>query len=121
MKTLPGQLSLFREAPSVRNQHEEREAVTIPAADPNVRDEDRPRLSKSNLAVLRRLREGPASTLQLMGGEFGIRPSARVFDLKKAGCDITETRIEAGVALYTLIDCPEELIQKEGRDDKSLV
>lgn len=84
-------------------------AVTIPAADPHVREQDKPRLSGNNLAVLRRLQQGPARSTELIGDPYGVRPHARVFDLKKAGCVIKKETVESGVALYTLVRCPEEL------------
>lgn len=85
-------------------------AAVIPAADPHVREADKPRLSGNNAAVLARLKEGPATTLELMGPNLGgIRPAARVWDLGKRGCIIKSDTVENGMALYTLLKCPEEL------------
>jgi hypothetical protein len=84
--------------------------VPVEPADPHVREQDRPRLSRNNLAVLRRLQQGPASTVELLAEKCGgIRPGARVFDLIEAGCQIKSDRVANGVALYTLLSAPEHL------------
>lgn len=85
-------------------------APSVQPVDPHVLPSDVPRLSRNNLAVLARLRQGPATTIELMGPELGgIRPSARVFDLIAAGAKIKSERVKNGVALYTLTEYPKEL------------
>jgi hypothetical protein len=77
--------------------------VHIPPQDPKVRGtEEEPRLTRQSLAILARLREGPASNsdLVLIAQRFG----ARVHDLREAGYPITILSRDraSGVTVYAL-------------------
>jgi len=88
----------------------DRPAVTIEPVDPSVLDSDRPRLSAAALRVLGRLKDGPATNLELMRPDCGgARFGGRLHDLRKAGV-IWKREHEAGsVWRYELIRCPVEL------------
>ena len=70
--------------------------------DPRLADEERPRLTRQCLAVLERLRQGPATTMELI--PISTRFSARLHELRKQGWIIETDRIDkaSGVSLYTL-------------------
>lgn len=84
------------------------EPVVIPAADPNVLDSDRPRLCGACLRVLARLKEGPATNLQLMHPDCGgARFGGRLHDLRRNGVLWKRTHETGSVWRYELIQCPE--------------
>lgn len=90
------QLSLF-----------DRPAPAVVPADPNLSASERKRLGPKCLLVLRRLREGPATTGELV--PIYHKYSQRIWDLRQAGCVISERRIRPGEHLYTLLREPEGL------------
>lgn len=59
------------------------------------------RLSKADERLLARLREGPATNVDLVP-VCGLRSSARVHDLRQAGYQIKAEHVRGGVWLYTL-------------------
>ena len=87
------QLSLF-DAPAYAKPVE-----PVPPCDPSVAME--PRLSGQNLAVLERLRRGPATNREL--SEIALKYTSRISDLRAVGFRIAcfEER-EAGLATYRL-------------------
>lgn len=88
----------------------DRPAPAVEPVDPNVLDSDRPRLCGASLRVLERLKEGPATNLQLMVPEIGgARFGGRLHDLRKAGVVWTRRNVEGSVWEYRLIQCPVEL------------
>lgn len=71
---------------------------------------DRPRLKRSVLRVLERLRQGPATNLELAHPSVGgLRAAARVHELRQAGYDIRSVhRVGEGpVWDYALVSEPE--------------
>jgi hypothetical protein len=76
------------------------ERIVMPV-DPNVRPEDKPRLSKNAAAVLNRLEDGPATNSELM--EIGgLRFGARIHDLKRHGYTISSQQSNGGIWVYSL-------------------
>lgn len=72
---------------------------------------DRRRLKGAVLRVLERLRQGPATNLELAHPSVGgLRAAARVHDLKLARYVITSQRLagEGPIWLYTLVSEPEQ-------------
>lgn len=70
---------------------------------------DRRRLKGAVLRVLERLRQGPATNLELADPRVGgLRAAARVHDLKLAGYVLTSQRLagEGPLWLYTLVSEP---------------
>lgn len=69
---------------------------------------DRRRLKGAVLRVLERLREGPATNLELADPRVGgLRAAARVHDLKLAGYTIARQHQAGPLWLYTLVAEPE--------------
>lgn len=99
MKPAPGQQSLFGTPRTAREEHDEPRRVELNST---VSDEDAPRLGKQHHAILDRLREGPATNIEL--SRIGQRFGARLEELKKAGHRWTKTAIEPGVWQYKLAD-----------------
>lgn len=73
----------------------------IPVVDPNVDVRDIPRLGKSSLNVLARLKRGPATNVELME-VGGMRFGARIHDLKKHGYSVRSERLDGGIWVYEL-------------------
>jgi hypothetical protein len=72
-------------------------------------ERDRRRLKGAVLRVLERLRQGPATNLELADPRVGgLRAAARVHDLKRAGFAITSQHQagEGPLWLYTLVSEP---------------
>jgi hypothetical protein len=63
-----------------------------------------PRLGRQQTAILARLRQGPALNIEL--AHIGIRYSARIEELRKAGYDIRKCMMsdERGIFKYWLED-----------------
>lgn len=80
--------------------------ATIPALDPHVDAREQPRLGRKNLAILERLRQGPATNGELVG--ITHRFSARIWDLNQAGftIEIIETDHASGMRRYALTNDP---------------
>ena len=72
----------------------------LPPTDSHVHPADERRLTGQNLAILKRLREGKASSLTLAG--LSLKYTARLSDLRKHGFKITCERMQDGTYLYTL-------------------
>lgn len=73
-------------------------------------ERDRRRLKGAVLRVLERLRQGPATNLELADPRVGgLRAAARVYDLKLAGHVITSQHLagEGPLWLYTLVSEPK--------------
>lgn len=82
----------------------------VEPVDPNVLPSDVPRLTSAAYRILVRLKEGPATNLQLMQPECGgARFGGRLHDLRKAGVIWKREHIEGSVWSYRLIACPAEL------------
>lgn len=62
----------------------------IRPCDPNVKAADIPRVTKQAAAILARLRQGPATNIELR--EIAWRYPARVLDLKAAGFKISSKK-----------------------------
>lgn len=74
----------------------------VPPCDPNVTEPvERRRLGGQNLAILRRLREGPATNVEL--ATIALKYTGRASDLRARGCviDCAEDR-RTGISTYTL-------------------
>lgn len=74
----------------------------VPVSDPNAVGKDRPRLAGQNLAILERLRQGPATNAEL--AELSLKYTSRCSDLRKAGYTIVCERRSGGVCVYRLED-----------------
>jgi len=70
--------------------------------DPHVDPQDKPRLAGQNAAILARLREGPATNLEL--SDFSLKYTSRISDLRAAGHTIRCDRLQGGLTTYVLID-----------------
>lgn len=80
-------------------------AIPIPpATDPNLEAEEHTALGGHNRLVLERLREGPATNVELQKLGAGQRPSARCHDVRRwlecQGLTIRQKRVRRGVHLY---------------------
>jgi hypothetical protein len=73
-----------------------RDAAKLPA-------EDRARLGHRALIVLGRLQRGPATTLELMQCGGGLRPQARIHELRHVGHRIEKANMGGGCWQYTLV------------------
>ena len=69
-------------------------------ANPSVKAEDKPRLTKQCREILAALRSGPKLNHEL--APIGIRYSARIGELRKAGYEIETEHVANGVHKYTL-------------------
>ena len=76
-----------------------------PAIEPNIEVAHRSRLSGQNKQVIERLKRGPATNREL--NEIVFRYSARIFELRGHGYDITTTQVKAGLWRYELIVADE--------------
>ena len=72
----------------------------LPPTDPHVVPADARRLTGQNAAILRRLRQGMASSLQLAG--ISLKYTSRISDLRKHGFKIVCERTHSGQNLYKL-------------------
>jgi hypothetical protein len=68
--------------------------------DPNVNKEDAPRLAGQNLAILERLRQGPATNKEL--AEMSLKYTSRLSDLRANGFTVKCERKTGGLTVYTL-------------------
>lgn len=71
-------------------------------ADPNVVADDRERLTGNSLAILERLKRGPASNREL-SEVGGLRFGGRIFDLRAAGWRIETEKRGGGLVVYSLL------------------
>lgn len=85
------QLSLFDPAPHPR---------PLVPRDPNVAARDITRLTGQNAAILRRLRQGPATNDELI--RISRKYTSRISDLRAAGFVIVCERQGGGLTTYTL-------------------
>lgn len=91
--------------PSCRSPEYRVEA--IPFGDPSLPEGEKPRLSPQHLTIAARLREGPATNLEL--GAICQRFGARLWELKRAGFLWSRSTVKAGVYRYELVrDFPPE-------------
>jgi hypothetical protein len=81
----------------------------IEPCDPNVHPDARPRLSRQARQILDRLREEPATNVEL--SDITHRFGGRLYDLRKAGCVIEKTYQDhrSGLVIYALKHEPEGL------------
>lgn len=98
MKPLPGQQSLFGEPRTARQEYSEPRSVPLNSSVP---EHERVRLSTQHEAILARLRQGPATNLEL--GLIAQRFTARLHELAKAGHPWRRECVRAGVYRYILI------------------
>ena len=71
-----------------------------PPTDPNVHAGDIDRLTGQNAAILSRLRQGPATNVELAAISLNYR--ARISDLRKYGTGVRCDRRVGGVNVYRL-------------------
>jgi hypothetical protein len=69
--------------------------------DPNSHPDDEERLSRQALAILERLRIGPATNMEL--ATITHRFGARLHDLRHAGFDYESARGAGGIFTYRLV------------------
>jgi hypothetical protein len=62
--------------------------------------EDHKRLKGQNLEILKRLRSGPATNVELAA--LSLKYTARISDIRAAGYDIEATRVDGGLWQYKL-------------------
>lgn len=72
----------------------------IAPSDPSVNDEDKPRLTGQNNAILMALKSGPQTNIELAA--IALKYTSRISDLRAAGHRITNERGVNGVTTYTL-------------------
>lgn len=73
-----------------------------PPRDPNVASTDVARLSGQNLAIYRRLQQGPATNKELAG--MALKYTSRLSDLRAAGFTIAAKRVgDEGCVVYSLV------------------
>lgn len=70
--------------------------------DPNVLATDVPRLTGQCLAILDRLRKGPATNVELAA--LSLKYTSRISDLRAAGHTIKCKRLPEGLTTYTLVN-----------------
>src|SRR5678816_3999302 len=99
MRPAPGQQSLFPAPRTARDEHDDDERPI--KLNSSVPEHEAPRLSLQHQTILDRLREGPATNLEL--GEIAQRFSARLHELKLAGHPWRRETIRPGVYRYTLL------------------
>lgn len=83
-----------------RQRHLFDDAPTLPPCDPHVALEDEPRLTGQNHMILLRLRQGPASNVEL--ADLSLKYTSRLSDLRAAGFDIVCHRGSRGLNVYEL-------------------
>jgi len=76
-----------------------------PAPNPSPIQRELRRRGKNEQRVLDRLRQGPATTLELVA-VGGIRATGRVSDLRKAGFTINAEHVKDGLWRYRLVREP---------------
>jgi hypothetical protein len=101
VKPLEGQLDLFSRPRTGREEYE-RQPVPLNSSVP---EHERARLSPQHDAILARLRQGPATNLELEA--IAHRFGARLHELKRAGHEIKRECVESGVYRYELIEWEE--------------
>jgi hypothetical protein len=62
---------------------------------------DAPRLNRQCLAILARLRQGPATNAELSA--IALRFGGRLFELRKAGAEIETAKGTGGLVTYRLV------------------
>lgn len=72
----------------------------VQPCDPNVQPSDLPRLTGQNAAILDRLRQGPATNVELAA--ISLKYTSRLSDLRAAGYAVSCHRGEGGVNTYRL-------------------
>ena len=78
----------------------------MPPVDPHVTElSDIVRLTGQNDAILKRLRRGPATSLELL--PLAVRYGARIKDLREYGFQISSERLAGGGWKYTLTGEPK--------------
>lgn len=77
-----------------------RQEVEIKPIDPNVSKSDVVRLSSQSVAILERLRRGPASNRELSG--LALKYTSRVSDIRAAGYTVECEDRGGGLCFYTL-------------------
>jgi hypothetical protein len=99
---------MFDEPPPAHARHRD-PPEAIPPVDPHLEERDKPALGAQSLAILGRLREGPASVPDLEAASGSRRVAARVHDLKAAGYRIAryDHDRDARVYGYRLIETTE--------------
>lgn len=70
-------------------------------ADPSLSEAEKLRMSPQHLKIVDRLREGPATNLEL--GMISQRFGARLHELKKAGFLWSRSTVKAGVYRYEMV------------------
>lgn len=86
----------------------------LPLPDPRIVREARPRLHLQSIAILARLKEGPATNGEL--GKLAQRFGARVMELRDAGHVIHQEYVSQsrGVYRYELLEQPRERCDCKG-------
>jgi hypothetical protein len=97
MRDAPGQQSLFPAPRTGRDEYADAKPIRL---NPTVPGHEAPRLSAQHHAILDRLREGPATNLEL--GMICQRFGARLNELKRAGYPWRKECVKAGIYRYTL-------------------
>lgn len=89
----------------------------MPAPSPaRLTPEDRARLSRQTLAILDRLRLGPALNTDL--AKIALKYTGRISDARDAGYTITCTRLRGGLMRYELMDAPAPVTLQPGLFDR---
>lgn len=73
---------------------------TLHPRDPHVVQEERPRLTGQNAAILARLQQGPATNVELAA--VALKYTSRLSDVRAAGHRIVCQRLQGGVTEYRL-------------------
>ncbi len=94
----PETRTLVRKFPPVAELR--RDLAEIPTTDPNVAAPDHKRLAGQNLAILNRLRQGPATNRELAG--LALKYTSRLSDIRAAGFAITCRDDGGGLSTYRL-------------------
>jgi hypothetical protein len=100
VKPLEGQMDLFSRPRTGREEYE-RQPVPLNSSVP---EHERARLSPQHDAILARLRQGPATNLELEA--IAHRFGARLEEIRKAGYTVLKRCIKPGVYEYTLTGEP---------------
>jgi hypothetical protein len=75
--------------------------AAVPFADPSLSEAEKLRMSPQHHAIVARLREGPATNLEL--GMISQRFGARLHELKKAGFLWSKATVKPGVYRYEMV------------------
>ena len=97
MKPLPGQQSFLPAPRTARDLYDEPPPVPL---NPSVPECEAPRLGAQHETILARLREGPATNVEL--GMICQRFGARLHELRLAGIGWSKTMVRPGVYEYRL-------------------